>query len=170
MELPADSYDFLGPRVCLGPLSTGLEHLRASLADPTAPRETGSAVDTVRIGHETAAGTVIQLYLDRAHGVFSHRDVAMLRLVEPVVVRLMTTRPRIAPNGNLSLAELRVLELLSSGASNRDISERLFVSVATVRKHLEHCYRKLGVTNRTAAVAALSGREAVTDLVDSRIG
>ena len=32
-----------------------------------------------------------------------------------------------------------------------------FVSVGTVRKHLEHAYRKLGVTNRVAALARLQG-------------
>jgi DNA-binding CsgD family transcriptional regulator len=31
------------------------------------------------------------------------------------------------------------------------------VTPATVKKHLEHVYYKLGVTNRTAAVAALGG-------------
>jgi ATP/maltotriose-dependent transcriptional regulator MalT len=46
-----------------------------------------------------------------------------------------------------------VLALVAHGASNREVSARLSLSVATVRKHLEHVYRKLGVCNRTAAVA-----------------
>ena len=44
---------------------------------------------------------------------------------------------------------------MAAGASNAEVAGQLSVSVSTVRKHLEHCYRKLGVTNRTAAVAAL---------------
>jgi ATP/maltotriose-dependent transcriptional regulator MalT len=41
--------------------------------------------------------------------------------------------------------------VLAQGASNREVSVSL--SVATVRKHLEHVYAKLGVSNRTAAAA-----------------
>ncbi len=51
---------------------------------------------------------------------------------------------------------MRVLELVAAGGSNRDVADHLSVTVATVRKHLEHSYRKLGVSNRTAAVAALT--------------
>lgn len=66
-----------------------------------------------------------------------------------------------------------MLELVASGASNAEVAERLSISVSTVRKHLEHCYRKLGVTNRTAAVAALreAGPPAVPEQRQgSRIG
>jgi DNA-binding CsgD family transcriptional regulator len=54
---------------------------------------------------------------------------------------------------DLSVAELQVLRLVAGGATNQDVARRLSVSEATVRKHLEHVYRKLGVTNRTAASA-----------------
>jgi DNA-binding NarL/FixJ family response regulator len=53
----------------------------------------------------------------------------------------------------LSPSELRVLGLVAQGATNREVSESLSLSVATVRKHLEHIYAKLGVRNRTAAAA-----------------
>jgi IS30 family transposase len=39
------------------------------------------------------------------------------------------------------------------GASERDIAERLGISHRTVQKHLERCYRCLGVTNRSRAAA-----------------
>ena len=56
-----------------------------------------------------------------------------------------------------------MLELVAAGASNQEVAARLCVTVATVRKHLEHVYRKLGVTNRTAAVAAVADHGALTD-------
>lgn len=45
-----------------------------------------------------------------------------------------------------------VVAALQTGASNREIAERLFISQATVKTHLIHTYSKLGVDNRTAAV------------------
>ena len=53
----------------------------------------------------------------------------------------------------LSGRELEVLHLIAAGASNRDIARRLFVSLATVKTHINHIYRKLEVRNRTEAVA-----------------
>ncbi len=47
----------------------------------------------------------------------------------------------------------RVLQLLATGASERDIAERLGISHRTVQKHLERCYRCLGVNNRSRAAA-----------------
>ncbi len=46
-----------------------------------------------------------------------------------------------------------LLHLLASGQSNADIARELVVSVSTVRKHLENIFARLGVTNRTAAIA-----------------
>jgi DNA-binding CsgD family transcriptional regulator len=48
---------------------------------------------------------------------------------------------------------------VAAGRSNADIAERLCIAESTVRKHLEHSFRKLGVTGRLAAVAALQGRD-----------
>jgi LuxR family maltose regulon positive regulatory protein len=57
----------------------------------------------------------------------------------------------------LSERELEVLHLVAAGLSNREIADRLVVSVRTVKKHVQNILGKLGVTNRTAAVAR--GRE-----------
>lgn len=57
----------------------------------------------------------------------------------------------------LSARELEVLGLVAHGLSNRDIARRLVVSEATVKTHLNHVFGKLGVDNRTAAVAAARG-------------
>lgn len=103
----------------------------------------------------TPAGSLVTLSFRRRGRPFSPRDVAVLQLVEPVVAGLIRGRARATHAGDLSGSERRVLGLVASGASNAEIAEQLSVSVSTVRKHLEHCYRKLGVTNRTAAVAAL---------------
>lgn len=56
----------------------------------------------------------------------------------------------------LSARERDVLRLMVDGASNKEISEKLIISVSTVRTHVEHILEKLAVTGRTqAAVKAM---------------
>ncbi|MBF3187752.1 helix-turn-helix transcriptional regulator, partial [Pseudomonas aeruginosa] len=53
----------------------------------------------------------------------------------------------------LSCRELAVLGLIAQGLSNQEISERLFISLHTVKSHARHINDKLGVERRTQAVA-----------------
>lgn len=52
----------------------------------------------------------------------------------------------------LSERELEVLCLIAAGKSNREIAGQLFVTVDTIKKHLTHIFRKLGVRSRIQAV------------------
>ena len=53
----------------------------------------------------------------------------------------------------LSARELEILKILATGATNKELAQNLFISEATVKTHLIHIYSKLGVDNRTAAIA-----------------
>ena len=57
------------------------------------------------------------------------------------------TRVQITPQ------EMRVLNQVAEGKSNREIGEILFISEATVKIHLSHLFEKLGASSRTDAVA-----------------
>jgi two-component system response regulator DesR len=59
------------------------------------------------------------------------------------------TRPASAP---LSGREREVLAEIASGATNREIGSRLYLSPHTVKEHTSAIYRKLGVRNRAEAV------------------
>ncbi len=53
----------------------------------------------------------------------------------------------------LSVRELEVLHLIAQGLSNREISERLFLALSTVKGHNRIIFDKLQVSRRTEAVA-----------------
>lgn len=52
----------------------------------------------------------------------------------------------------LSKRELEILSLLAQGHSNQEIAARLFVSLSTVKTHLQNIFQKLDVKRRTQAV------------------
>jgi LuxR family maltose regulon positive regulatory protein len=57
----------------------------------------------------------------------------------------------------LSTREREVLDLIAQGLSNQEIASRLFISLSTVKGHASNIYGKLGVNNRTQAVARARG-------------
>lgn len=73
--------------------------------------------------------------------------------ISPAIELLMQSRAD-AVGTPLTLREAEVLGLVAEGQSNRDIGRQLFLSEATVKSHLVHIFTKLGVSSRTAAVAA----------------
>ena len=52
----------------------------------------------------------------------------------------------------LSKRELEILSLLAQGHSNQEIAVKLFVSVSTVKTHIQNLFEKLDVKRRTQAV------------------
>lgn len=57
------------------------------------------------------------------------------------------------PMESFTARELDVLKLLVTGMGNRDIAKTLFISEHTVKNHLTSVFQKLGVSDRTQAVA-----------------
>ncbi len=80
-------------------------------------------------------------------GAAAGRDVLDPDLARRAARSLGTTAQK------LSDREIDVLALVDRGLSNRQIAAELHISEATVKTHLVHIYTKLGVDNRTSAVA-----------------
>ena len=57
----------------------------------------------------------------------------------------------VSVSASLTSREQEILALLTVGMTTREISERLYLSQATVKAHLTSIYRKLDVSNRTEA-------------------
>ena len=73
---------------------------------------------------------------------------------------LQQSAPVVAPEPALALKlepltekEREILSLLESGASNKELSRRANISLATAKWHLKNIYAKLDVGNRTEAVS-----------------
>ena len=63
----------------------------------------------------------------------------------------------------LSEREIEVLQLIAQGFSNREVGERLYLTLNTVKAHSRTIYSKLGVNNRTQAVAKARTLGIITD-------
>ena len=135
----------------------GLSSVMASLSDAI-------PFDAFQI-HLVAAETYLELGADDAAAV--HAEVASSRLssfgdagvFEPRMAAVLAemedrsaaVESAARPTG-LTERELQVIALLATDLSLREIGDELFVSRNTAKTHLTNAYRKLGVTNRTAAV------------------
>ncbi|MGD9580508.1 MAG: response regulator transcription factor [Vampirovibrionia bacterium] len=53
---------------------------------------------------------------------------------------------------NLTAREKEIITLVAKGLSNKEISEKLYVSELTVKTHLKNIFKKLNVSSRTQAI------------------
>ena len=115
----------------------------------------------------------VRLELSRAYVTLRDRDAAQARLAE--AEEILSVRPALGvlgeqvaklqveadempqtatgSNSGLTGAELRLLPLLSTHLSFREIGERLFVSRNTIKTQAISVYRKLGVSSRSDAIS-----------------
>jgi DNA-binding NarL/FixJ family response regulator len=89
-------------------------------------------------------------------------------VLSPSVATRLMSRVRAPAAEPLSQRELEVLELVAAGNTNREAAATLFISEATVKTHLLNIYAKLGVSDRTAAVATAYNRGLLTPAAPDR--
>ena len=88
-----------------------------------------------------------------------------MKLAKPKTETIIIEKPIYVSNNNdfipneaeienlsISKRELEVLQLMAEGLSNKEIAEKLFVSLNTVKTHLSKVFEKLDVKRRTQAV------------------
>lgn len=125
--------------------------------------------DQLKVWLWASADSAACVSLDRYACNFTDRDVAVIAVLQQHLAVMrespMSARPTDADRARepLTVREAQVLSWVARGRSNREIAEILVISPATVGKHLEHAYEKLGVRNRVEAVAALRARSPMPD-------
>lgn len=113
-----------------------------------------SFADEERVSEALAAGAVGYLLKDcDAREVLSAIRAASLghAPLDPRVARtlLPSATPRV--KDTLSARELQVLKLVAKGLANKQIGRTLGISERTVKVHVGHVFRRIGVADRTSA-------------------
>lgn len=98
----------------------------------------------------------------RSYPVFDRRDelVAVTSIIVDITdKKLQESRgapPQTPIKFDLSKREIQVLELISKGCTNPEISDILSISINTVKTHVVSIFNKIGVSDRTqAAIVAV---------------
>jgi DNA-binding NarL/FixJ family response regulator len=125
----------------------------------TSPERFGAAVDLVAVG---ASGCF--LTSDSPDSLFdglraaARGDVALSGEAARLLLGLRGPTEPPHASDPLSEREQEVLSLLAEGLPNKEIAQKLYLSVRTVEAHLRNIYAKLGVRSRLEAV--MQGRRA----------
>jgi LuxR family transcriptional regulator, regulator of acetate metabolism len=78
-------------------------------------------------------------------------EIPLLGFAEPAPVTPWQSKSELV--SDLTRREYEVLQLMTKGASNREIAAQLFLSEETVKSHVKRILHKFGVANRGQAVA-----------------
>jgi LuxR family maltose regulon positive regulatory protein len=104
----------------------------------------------------------VRTFLDEGERMTQLLYLAMDRGIEPeyigkllanTLVQKKARKPTSVLIEPLSGREIEVLQLIAEGLSNREIAERLVISLSTVKGHTTKIFGKLNVNSRTQAVA-----------------
>jgi DNA-binding CsgD family transcriptional regulator len=96
--------------------------------------------------HFALAGCVVRLR--------PRRPTHAATTIAPAWTPTMVPAARISfTHADLTSREVEVLRLVAEGYTNREVAHTLVIGTATVKRHLDNVFAKLGVSTRTAAAA-----------------
>lgn len=107
----------------------------------------------------------MRLWRDRRRDNYSADEMRMLDMIQPAFVSALVRAQKKGPSqgaplnmlgDKLSPREQDTARLVVLGLADKDIARQLQISSTTVRTHLDHAFRKLGVTSRVALAHKLT--------------
>ncbi|MGQ0623303.1 MAG: response regulator transcription factor [Sporichthyaceae bacterium] len=95
--------------------------------------------------------------LTRAMDELAEAELTLVHEASPGDERVVVRQGLSTRLGQFTARELEVLELIVAGARNNEIAQRLAITVGTVKSHVKSILAKLGVLNRSQAIAMYLG-------------
>ena len=127
-----------------------VEYQIAMTLPSTARRVLGVALS--RSGHDFTATERALLNLTRPYLIQAYRNaLAHTELSQGAGRQILVSDLRAL---GLTPRQAEVLRLVAMGSSDQDAATELGIGVRTAQKHLEHCYRRMGVDSRSQAARA----------------
>ena len=124
---------------------------RGYLTKDAGAEEIARAITDVRAGAAGLSPQVQARLLERIAGSATPAaTAATTRAADPPSAVAVPSAPAL-PDG-LTAREVEVLALIADGLSNTEIAAQLFVSMATVKTHINNLFAKIGVRDRAQAV------------------
>ncbi|MBW2617362.1 MAG: helix-turn-helix transcriptional regulator [Deltaproteobacteria bacterium] len=119
-----------------------------------------------RAGNSKKSNKTLQTIIALPEGGFRREIGLDLRLIDHpqagslFVINIQSDRPKIISHDlfeeqGLTSRERELVHLISLGLKNREISEKLCISLLTVQNHLHNIYTKMGVRSRTGLLSRL---------------
>jgi DNA-binding CsgD family transcriptional regulator len=105
------------------------------------------------MGRSEEALRAATLALEIYESLNAHNRVRIAKKWLEANVARSRGRPKARLVSNLTARELQILRLVVKGAPNTEIAGDLFISVATVKKHIENIRLKLGAARRSQLIA-----------------
>lgn len=135
------------------------------------PRDYRYVVDMV-FRYEGKVVAIIKLFRSELQGPFLESDLSSLSqlqyfiefvLNKLVVKKRIDNKLAMEDQYRLTKRELDVVELLVTGATNKDISKELLIGLSTVKTHLQNVFSKVGVDSRGELISKVfSERKSVS--------
>lgn len=107
---------------------------------------------------------IISMMRDETMNGFSAAELELLHTLQPLLEfslnniyrpQRLNERSLLAEAFQLTPRELDVIEQIIAGLSNKVIADKMYVSLSTIKTHLQHIFDKLAVSSRTGLLAKI---------------
>lgn len=123
--------------------------------------------DTIKVWLSSSAESAACILLDRSDADFTDREQDLLTMLQDHLIEMRTVAmagrdSEVVAGSQLTMREAQVLMWATRGRSDDAIAAMFGMAPATVGKHLEHAYEKLGVHSRSEALWRIGSERVVS--------